>query len=58
MILFNNINECNIVFLFYTYYYYYYYYFIVKNIKDFDLVLYDTNKSTLGGLNDEFICNY
>ncbi|OUM59103.1 hypothetical protein PIROE2DRAFT_47356, partial [Piromyces sp. E2] len=27
----------------------------VKNIKDFDLVLYDTNKSTLGGLNDEFI---
>lgn len=27
----------------------------VKNIKDFDLLLYDTNKSTLGGLNDEFI---
>ncbi|ORX76590.1 peptidase M18, aminopeptidase I [Anaeromyces robustus] len=27
----------------------------VQNIKDFDLVLYDTNKSTLGGLNDEFI---
>jgi len=27
----------------------------IKNIKDFDLLLYDTNQSTLGGLNDEFI---